>query len=75
MTKYCRYCQHFVTGNGNWCEEKKWSPSDKYVRNPNWCDTFELNPIDAFGENLNGYHSRPPKKDDGEQMKMEVGAW
>lgn len=61
MTQYCRYCSYFVTGNGNYCNEKNFSPSDEYAKRPNKCKLFDLNPIDAFYENEKGYTPREPK--------------
>ena len=72
MAQYCRYCQHFVTGNGNWCEAKEISPSFEYSMRTNKCKEFELNPIDAYGINENGYQPRKPKRNDGKQLKMEL---
>ena len=71
MAQYCRYCQWFVTGNGNYCERKQTEPSDRYAKSPNRCKEFELNTIDAFGENQNGYQPRKPKKGNSQQIRME----
>lgn len=71
MTQYCRYCSHFVTGNGNYCEKKMIEPPDSYAKSPNRCHDFDLNPIDAYGENQNGYQPRKQKRNDGEQIRME----
>lgn len=71
MAQYCRYCQNFVTGNGNYCEAKRTEPTDRQAKAPNRCKEFELNPMDAFGENEKGYHPREPRKKIGEQIRME----
>lgn len=72
MTQYCRYCNNFVTGNGNYCEIKQMEPSDRYAKSPNRCKEFELNPIDAFGENEKGYQPRVTRKKTGEQIRMDL---
>lgn len=72
MAQYCRYCSHFVAGNGNYCEEYEWEPSDSYAKHTNHCAGFDLNPIDAYGENQNEYQPRKPKHNDGEQIKMTL---
>lgn len=73
MTQYCRYCAWFVCGNGEWCEKKRWEPTEKYAKSPNRCREFELNPIDAYGENAAGYRPREKQTDTGqaEQIRME----
>ena len=58
MTQYCRYCNNFVCGNGEWCQVKQTELTEKYSKNPNRCKEFEFNPIDAYGENKKGYHQR-----------------
>lgn len=75
MAQYCRYCSHFFTGNGNWCEVKEIQPSDSYAKSTNHCKEFELNPIDAYFENPNEYTPREYKprkrvKKNYEQLKM-----
>ena len=72
MAQYCRYCNNFVTGNGNYCEVREFEPSDQYAKRTNHCKDFDLNPIDAYGENPNEYQPRKPKRDDGKQIKMEL---
>ena len=72
MTQYCRYCSWFVTGNGNYCNEKGIEPSDRYAKSPNRCKEFNLNPIDAYGENEKGYQPREPKQKIGQQIKMDL---
>lgn len=68
MTQYCRYCTAFVTGNGNWCDVKQFSPTDKQAKSPNKCKMFKLNPIDAYFENEKGY--RPRTKSTSEQSEQ-----
>lgn len=72
MTQYCRYCAHFVCGNGEWCEAKQWEPSELYAKSPNRCKEFELNPIDAYGENEKGYQPRKSVKKNYKQIRMEI---
>ena len=72
MAQYCRYCQHFVTGNGNYCEERNIEPSDEYAKHTNHCKSFELNPIDAYGENQNGYQPREPMENHGDQIEGQI---
>lgn len=72
MAQYCRYCSHFVTGNGNWCEAKQTEPTDAQAKRANGCKLFDLNPIDAFGENMNGYRPREKQKKHGEQVRMDL---
>lgn len=62
MTQYCRYCSWFCTGNGNYCEVKKTSPTDEQAKRANKCKEFDLNPIDAYGENEKGYTPRTKKE-------------
>ena len=71
MAQYCRYCSHFCTGNGNYCEIKKTYPTDKQAKSPNKCKKFDLNPIDAFYENNKGYMPREPYK--SRSQKEPVG--
>ena len=71
MAQYCRYCEYFVTGNGNYCEAKMTEPTDEQAKRTNKCKLFRLNPMDAFDENKKGYVPREPKQDDGEQIRME----
>lgn len=71
MSQYCRYCNNFVTGNGNYCEVLEFEPSDKYAKRTNHCKHFDLNPIDAYAINEKGYRPRPEKKNDGKQLRME----
>ena len=49
MRQYCRYCAHFVTGNGNYCERRRFEPSDEYAKRANNCKQFDFCEIDAFG--------------------------
>ena len=62
MAQYCRYCSHFITGNGNYCRKKQIEPSDRYAKSTNHCKEFDLNPIDAYYENLKGYRPRKPRE-------------
>ena len=71
MAKYCRYCSWFVTGNGDYCTKKEKELSSTYAKRTNQCGDFMLNPIDAYGENLKGYQPRMPKREDGQQIRME----
>lgn len=71
MAQYCRYCNNFVTGNGNYCEVKRTEPTDAQAKRENRCKLFELNPIDAFGENENGYRPRKAVRKQGKQIMME----
>lgn len=71
MAQYCRYCQNFVTGNGNYCEVKRTEPTDAQAKRVNHCKQFELNPMDAFMDNEKGYQPRAPRETVGEQMKMD----
>lgn len=72
MAQYCRYCSHFVTGNGNWCDARKIEPSDRYAKSTNRCRFFDLNPMDAFFENEKGYQPRKTAKKNWKQIRMEV---
>lgn len=72
MTQYCRYCSHFVCGNGEWCEAKQWEPTEKYAKNPNTCKLFKLNPMDAYGENQSGYRPRKRSFASTNQIRMEL---
>lgn len=72
MAQYCRYCEWFVTGNGNYCTKRMIEPSDRYAKSTNHCKHFILNPMDAFMENENGYQPRKPKAKDGNQIKMDI---
>ena len=72
MAQYCRYCNWFVTGNGNYCNKRMIEPSDRYAKSTNKCKYFELNPMDAFMENEKGYQPRKPKAKDGTQIKMDI---
>lgn len=76
MKQYCRYCNNFVTGNGNYCEAKEIEPSDSYAKSVNHCKCFEFNPIDAYGENQKGYQPRKAKQrakqNDGNQIMMDL---
>lgn len=72
MAQYCRYCSHFVTGNGNWCDVRKIEPSDRYAKSTNRCRLFDLNPMDAFFENEKGYQPRKTVKKNWKQIRMEV---
>ena len=74
MTQYCRYCAHFVTGNGNWCEERGIEPSDERAKRPNKCKQFEFNPIDAF--DIGREYKPREKKEQIEQETMEnISLW
>ena len=61
MAQYCRYCNNFVTGNGDYCEKKEICMTEKQAKRTNKCKDFELNEIDAYYENLRGYHPRKNK--------------
>lgn len=71
VAHYCRYCNNFVTGNGNYCEVRNTEPTDQYAKNPNRCKFFELNPIDAYRMNEKGYKPRKPRRNDGNQITIE----
>lgn len=71
MAQYCRYCNNFVTGNGNYCEVKRTEPTDAQAKRANRCKLFELNPMDAFGENEKGYRPRKAVRKQGKQIRME----
>ena len=71
MAQYCRYCQHFVTGNGNYCEIKHTEPTDRQAKAPNKCREFELNPMDAFGENEKGYQPRKSGRRTWQQIEIQ----
>lgn len=70
--QYCRYCSFMVCGDANYCEVKHKTFSTKYIKRQNNCKFFVLNPMDALFENERGYRPRERKKDDGEQMRIEV---
>lgn len=72
MAQYCRYCEWFVTGNGNYCTKRMIEPSDRYAKSTNHCKHFRLNPMDAFMENEKGYQPREPKAKAGNQIKMDI---
>lgn len=72
MAQYCRYCNNLVTGNGTYCEAKEKELSDNYCKSTNHCKLFEFNPIDAYAENQNEYQPRKLKREDGQQIKMEL---
>lgn len=65
MTQYCRYCAHFITGNGNWCEEFHINPTDGFAKRPNKCKRFMFCEIDAFDLDRT-YKPRVPKKPEPE---------
>lgn len=71
MAQYCRYCNNFITGNGNYCEAKRTEPTDAQAKRANHCKLFELNPMDAFGENEKGYRPRKAARKQGKQIRME----
>ena len=74
MTQYCRYCNNFVCGNGEWCEVKQKEVTEKYAKRPNRYRDFELNPIDAYGENEKGYRPRENADDivTKNQIRMDI---
>lgn len=72
MAQYCRYCQHFFCGNGEWCEAKEKELTEKYAKSQNRCKEFELNPVDAYGENLHGYRPKKVSTARKNQARMDV---
>lgn len=72
MTQYCRYCNNFVCGNGEWCTVKEKELSERYAKNTNKCKEFEFNPIDAYGKNTAGYHPRERNETLKGQIRMEI---
>lgn len=57
MTQYCRYCSHMFSGDGNYCEVKEASFTDKQICSTNKCKDFEYNSIDS----LTGQEYKPRK--------------
>lgn len=59
MTQYCRYCNHMASGDGNYCEVKNRTFTDKQICRTNKCKHFEFNPIDVL--TYETYKPRKPK--------------
>ncbi len=57
MTQYCRYCANMYSGDGNYCEVKKRTFTDKQICRTNKCKQFEFNPIDVLT-----YETYKPRK-------------
>lgn len=76
MKKYCRYCEHMICGDANYCSMLKATFSMSRIKRVNECPLFELNEMDALAENEKGYIPRQPKKifdkgDSKNQLKLE----
>ena len=73
MAQYCRYCNHMVCGDSNYCSIKKKCYSDKHIKSTNKCKSFDLNSIDVLWENEE-YKPRTPKQNSvSQQIKFNIG--
>lgn len=80
MKQYCRYCVNLYCGMSNtrgWCEAHQKYYTRATCFSANNCKEFQRVECpeeyqDAFYENVKGYRPHKQKKDDGEQIKLQV---
>lgn len=60
MKQYCRYCGYCVYGDTPYCEAKKQTMTETYIKRVNSCKDYSFCNIDVI--NGGDYTPRKPKK-------------
>lgn len=71
MKQYCRYCAFCFEGDVFFCGEHDKVLSERSIKRENHCSDFVLSELGDV-ESGRQYKPRKEKREDGEQISMEV---